>query len=173
MRNIIPHHSKKFEPISTVRSPSATHVLQKVLNLAEFANSTRESGFGTNFVDLKDRRRATPPCRLRPPRRLLSIKRRATAALDARGLRRATAAVNARGLRRATAALDTRGLALRHRQRRLRLPTTLTMSRPLRRLLHVDYASNAAFIPSTTPRRLRLRRHVDYAYDAASAPSYR
>jgi len=58
MRNTIPHHSKKFEPIPTVRSPSATRALQQVSDLGEFANSTRESGFGTNFVDSQDRRRA-------------------------------------------------------------------------------------------------------------------
>src|SRR5664279_4333545 len=128
MRNTIPHHFKKFEPFPTDRSPSETRALQQVIDLGEFANSTRESVFGTNFVDSQDRRRATPPRQLRPsrdsaastpsaastllcrlratpprrlrlPRRLLSTKRRATAALDARGLHHATAALDARGLR--------------------------------------------------------------------------
>jgi len=49
MRNIIPHHSTKFEAIPTVRSPSATHALQQVLGPGEFANSTCKSGFGTKF----------------------------------------------------------------------------------------------------------------------------
>ena len=133
MRNTIPHHSKKFEPIPTVRSPSATRALQQVLDLDEFANSTRESVFGTNFVDSQDRRRATPPRQLRPSRdsaastpstaSTLSCRLRATPPRQLRPPRRLISTTTLTDYAYGVASTSS---------------TMLTRSHPRRRLLHVD-----------------------------------